>query len=75
MCVRRLDFGVKFNLDPRISFGDGDGTVNARSLIGCKYWKNSTNYKIYIQEFPGEDHIGILKHYGIIDYILDAVAN
>lgn len=71
----RLDFGAKFNLDPTSIEGDGDGTVNAQSLIGCKYWKNTTNHKIYIQEFPGEDHVGILNHYGVIDYILNAVAN
>ena len=75
MYIHSLDFGTEFNSDPTIIEGDGDGTVNKRSLMGCRYWRNSTNRLIYVREFPGIDHMGILDHSEVIDYVLNAVAN
>lgn len=73
--VYSLHFGIQFNSDPIIVEGNGDGTVNTRSLMGCRYWRNATKRSIYVREFPGIDHMGILDHSEVIDYVLNAVAN
>lgn len=54
--------------------GDGDGTVNRRSLKACEHWKNvpaQGNHGIYEQEFPGIEHYNMLSDAGPINYILD----
>lgn len=67
-----MDFGAEFNAYPTIIEGAGDGQVNKKSLIGCMYWKDNNNRKIYVQDFSDEDHIGILGHTGAKEYILRA---
>lgn len=70
----RLDFGQSFNPKPNLVLGDGDGTVNRRSLIGCRYWKNTDaqgNHEIYEHEFNGIEHYNMLSKAGPINYILD----
>lgn len=72
--VDRLDFGPIFNSKPMLVKGDGDGTVNRRSLIGCEHWRNTPgqgNHGIYQQEFPGVEHYNMLSDAGPINYILD----
>lgn len=69
----RLNFGRSFNSKPALSRGEGDGTVNSRSLIGCQYWATENaqgNHTIHQQEYPGLDHYNILGDSRIIDYIL-----
>lgn len=54
--------------------GDGDGTVNKRSLIGCRYWKNTAaqaGRKIFEQEFPGIEHYNMLSQAAPINYIVE----
>lgn len=54
--------------------GDGDGTVNRRSLIGCRYWKNTAaqgGHKIYEHEFNGIEHYNMLSKPGPINYIVE----
>lgn len=54
--------------------GNGDGTVNKRSLIACGSWENAAaqaNHKIYQHEYSGVDHYGMLSHSGPINYILN----
>lgn len=54
--------------------GDGDGTVNRRSLIACEYWEDAPaqgDHGIYQQEFPGVEHYNMLSDAGPINYILD----
>lgn len=72
--LNRLDFGAAFNPKPRLVLGDGDGTVNRRSLIGCRYWKNTAaqgDHKIYEQEFPGIEHYNMLSKSCPINYIVE----
>ena len=45
--------------------GDGDGTVNARSLRAVNAFKNA-EYK----EFEGQTHTGLLKHQPLIDELV-----
>lgn len=54
---------------PQLIYGDGDGTVNMRSLDACIHWQISQKQKIYYQSFPGVDHTNILKNPDILAYI------
>ena len=51
--------------------GNGDGTVNRRSLIGCGYWEPTQTQKIYQQEFQGIEHYNMLSNAAPINYILN----
>jgi len=48
--------------------GPGDGTVNIRSLVLCKNFKQLKDYKTYSGKEAG-DHMGILLNPHVIDYI------
>ncbi|XP_050425580.1 phospholipase A2 group XV-like [Adelges cooleyi] len=54
---------------PDIKYGNGDGTVNMRSLEGCVYWATMQKQKVYHQVFPGADHMTILHDERVMDYI------
>ncbi|XP_070164059.1 lysosomal phospholipase A and acyltransferase [Polyergus mexicanus] len=54
---------------PQLIFGDGDGTVNIRSLEACAHWQKSQKQKIYYQDFPKVDHTNILRNPDILAYI------
>jgi len=108
--VEHMDFKETkdFPDNPSLNMGDGDGTVNIRSLKGCLRW-SSTNFKskslvlhkrglvnltwssrflrtrphinvvgtksqrVFHKEFSGVDHMEILRHDGVIDYVAEAV--
>lgn len=55
---------------PAVTYGDGDGTVNLRSLLGYQKWIGQTKYGIYYQEVPGAEHVATLKHPTVIEYIV-----
>ena len=55
---------------PEILMGDGDGTVNLRSLEYCLRWKDPENKKIfYAEELPNTAHHRILDHKRILDVL------
>lgn len=58
---------------PNFVFGDGDGTVNKRSLEGCLHWIGHQKQKIYHQTFPKVDHMQILTDANVLDYIQQLV--
>lgn len=60
---------------PQFRFGDGDGTVNARSLEGCLHWRNQQKPKVYHQKFPDVDHMAVLRNPDIISYITSILTN
>lgn len=60
-----------YDKQPFINFGDGDGTVNKKSLIGFERWILKQNEKIYSRELQGVDHLQILKNKYTTEYILD----
>lgn len=69
-CIYRLLYnGADVNGSPQLVNGDGDGTVNIRSLKACVQWQQSQKQKIYYQGFSGVDHTGILKNDNILAYI------
>lgn len=54
---------------PDFIYGDGDGTVNKRSLEGCLYWKGNQEKPIYHQTFPEMDHMDVLRDKRVLDYV------
>jgi len=61
--------GTDLSGSPQLIAGDGDGTVNIRSLEACAHWQQSQKQKIYYQGFPGVDHTNILKNSSVLAYI------
>merc|ERR1712004_595106 len=47
--------------DPTMIKGDGDGTVNLQSLVGCTRWATQQREAVHHKEMPGVDHMGILR--------------
>jgi len=54
---------------PKLLYGNGDGTVNSRSLEGCIHWTKMQKQKVIHQAFPNVDHMTILKDERVLDYI------
>lgn len=60
-----------YDSQPDVITGDGDGTVNLRSLTGCLRWANKQSEKIYYKQFDGPtaEHLEMLKNVQIMEYI------
>lgn len=58
-----------FDSQPKIIRDNGDGTVNVRSLRACLNWQKQQKQPIYHKEFPGVDHMTLLKDAGVIQYL------
>lgn len=54
---------------PKLQYGNGDGTVNSRSLQGCVHWTSMQKQKVFHQVFPNADHMKILRDERVMDYI------
>lgn len=52
---------------PSVTNGDGDGTVNARSLKACIYFRQVP--PITTKEYPGRNHNGVLSDESVQNYI------
>lgn len=64
------------NGSPTLLNGDGDGTVNARSLRACSYWdgmKQQLGKNVTLLELPKIDHMTILSDVRVVKYILDTL--
>ncbi|XP_028128275.1 phospholipase A2 group XV [Diabrotica virgifera virgifera] len=61
--VERLYYkpGTDLTGYPTLIYGDGDSTVNRRSLEGCMHWRTLQKQKVYVQELPKVDHLQILQ--------------
>lgn len=69
----RLNYKGDLSTTPTLVTGDGDGTVNARSLKSCEQWVNTKAQReksIHSVELPGADHMGILSDKRVIQYVL-----
>lgn len=73
--LERLDFGNSLsNPNPKQIKGDGDGTVNFRSLSACRYWPDQpaqNNYTVNRFEIPNAEHYDILSDHRAINHILN----
>ncbi|GAB0093285.1 phospholipase A2 group XV [Sergentomyia squamirostris] len=75
--VEKLYYRKSKNLDgtPELINGDGDGTVNLRSLQASTQWRDLQKQKVYTMELPGVDHMAILSDSRVIKYIIDLLIN
>lgn len=74
--LERMDFGNGFeNPNPGQALGDGDGTVNYRSLSACKFWPEQhriqDNHTVNRLEIPKAEHYDILSDHQAINHILN----
>ncbi|XP_074597419.1 lysosomal phospholipase A and acyltransferase-like isoform X2 [Brevipalpus obovatus] len=53
----------------KIRFGEGDGTVNLRSLEGCLRWIDKQKQPVHHHNFKGVDHMSIMADMKVLDYI------
>ncbi|KFD54536.1 Lecithin:cholesterol acyltransferase [Trichuris suis] len=53
--------------------GDGDGTVNLRSLSACRQWANNQRKPVYYRSFPKAEHTEILKNPDVLAYIKEVL--
>ncbi|XP_061399219.1 phospholipase A2 group XV-like [Musca vetustissima] len=58
---------------PKLIMGMGDGTVNRRSLRACNYWNGYQSANVSTMALSGVDHMGILEHQTVINYIKKAM--
>ncbi|CAH1105701.1 unnamed protein product [Psylliodes chrysocephalus] len=73
--VERLYYKPGTFLDgyPTLIYGDGDGTVNRRSLEGCLHWRSLQKQKVFVQELPKVDHLQILHDKTMLKYISEVI--
>lgn len=69
--------GLQYNKfpdhQPKIFWGDGDSTVNTRSLTGCLRWQNVSEKQVNHLAIPGVDHMSVMSDARILKYIIDVV--
>ena len=63
-----------YDQQPAVINGDGDGTVNMRSLHGCLLWNNTAQHKFVHREYQGAEHMKLLGTLEVIEYVVDVVA-
>lgn len=71
--VEKLHYTGDLNSKLTLINGDGDGTVNARSLQACTRWigmREQLRKNISTLSVPGVDHLGILRDSRVVEYIL-----
>ncbi|XP_052865995.1 phospholipase A2 group XV-like [Anopheles cruzii] len=73
--VESLDYQKSYDLSgtPVLQMGDGDGTVNVRSLEAAKQWANQQRQPIHLKAFPGADHMSILADQAVIDAVIEVL--
>ncbi|KAF5306639.1 hypothetical protein FQA39_LY08828 [Lamprigera yunnana] len=58
---------------PTLINGDGDGTVNRKSLEGCLLWQKMQKQPVHVLALSNVDHMMILSHNSVLSYISDLV--
>lgn len=73
--IEHLEYGKNEfpNGRPKITYSDGDGTVNLVSLQACQKWKNQQKAPIYYKNFDDIDHMTILSDQSVMDFISEAI--
>lgn len=78
--VERLDYAKPTGLDgtPTLVMGDGDGTVNVRSLRGCDRWPAMTEQggkNVTLVPLSKVDHMQVLSDRRVVQYVLETLLN
>ena len=58
-----------------IKTGNGDGTVNIRSLEICKKWSSEQTKPVIAKSFMRLDHNHILKDPKVVEYVVSIIKN
>ncbi|XP_029008489.1 group XV phospholipase A2 [Betta splendens] len=61
------------NVEPKVVYGDGDGTVNLRSAIQCGRWIGKQKQPVTLKELPGCEHVTMLLNVTTVNYILSVL--
>merc|ERR1712176_165613 len=69
------DNGIFPGVVPTEVWGDGDGTVNTRSLEACKKWRTEQRDHVYHHVLKGASHMGMLREEKHISFISNIVDN
>ncbi|XP_007558685.1 lysosomal phospholipase A and acyltransferase, partial [Poecilia formosa] len=57
------------DMEPNVTYGDGDGTVNLRSAVQCKRWAGQQKQPVMLKELPGNEHVEMLANITTLEYI------
>ena len=73
--LERVSYGEKFEDEekPHLQNGEGDGTVNIRSLRSCEKWKAKQIFEVHLQEFEGVSHFEMVSDDNVIESIKQLV--
>lgn len=71
----RLKYGssVSSKSKPEHVYGDGDGTINIRSLKSCLFWKDKQKQQVVYKPFQGIEHSQMLSDRNVINYIKSVI--
>lgn len=58
---------------PTLINGDGDGTVNRRSLEACVQWTKMQKQKVFYKPLPKVNHMDILRNELVLSYIQSVI--
>ncbi|XP_029837760.2 phospholipase A2 group XV [Ixodes scapularis] len=69
--IERIEYHNKGfpDIQPVVVYGDGDGTVNLRSLQGCLKFRGLQKEKVFVKPLDNVEHMAILYERASIDYI------
>ncbi|XP_022787807.1 group XV phospholipase A2-like isoform X3 [Stylophora pistillata] len=60
---------------PKTLFGDGDGTVNIRSLKACQSFVGKQKQKVFTKSFSNADHMGIIGDIRVIEFVRNLISS
>ena len=60
---------------PKTLFGDGDGTVNIRSLQACHSFVGKQKQPVVIKSFSNAEHMGIIGDERLIEYVKNLISS
>lgn len=61
------------NGSPIVQNGDGDGTVNIRSLEYCRYWKNRQKKTVTYKKFNNVEHMQTVSNLEIVKHVTEII--
>ena len=60
---------------PKTLFGDGDGTVNIRSLMACQSFVGKQKQEVVIKSFSNAEHMGMVGDTRVIEYVKNLISS
>ena len=60
---------------PKTIFGDGDGTVNIRSLQACHSFVGKQKQQVVIKSFSKAEHMGMVGDSRVIEYVKNLISS